>query len=140
MSNKDPEQLRQEIEHTRSNLSQNVNALGEAVTPGNIARRQVDKVTGTAAGLKDKVMGSAQDFRDEHTGDGPGIGDRASDVGAQVGQLPQQARRQAQGNPLAAGLIALGVGAGQVRQQAGTVGAIGVTDLEVASECVDGGR
>ena len=28
-----PEELRTEIEQTRANLSQNVNALGEAVTP-----------------------------------------------------------------------------------------------------------
>lgn len=99
MSNNDPEQLRQEIQQTRSNLSQNVNALGEAVTPGNIARRQVDKVTGTAAGLKDKVMGTAEDFRDEHTGNGPGVGDRVSHVGDRAGELPQQAKRKAQGNP-----------------------------------------
>ena len=39
MSSNDPDQLRAEIERTRSDLSQNVNALGEAVTPGNIAKR-----------------------------------------------------------------------------------------------------
>ena len=38
-----PEELRTEIEQTRANLSQNVNALGEAVTPGAIARRQVEQ-------------------------------------------------------------------------------------------------
>ena len=61
MSSNDPDQLRAEIERTRSDLSQNVNALGEAVTPGNIAKRQVDKVAGAAVGLKDKVMGTVDD-------------------------------------------------------------------------------
>src|SRR3712207_2987082 len=57
----DPEVLRAEIEQTQARLSQDVNALGEAVTPRNIARRQADKAKGAAVGLKDKVMGTAED-------------------------------------------------------------------------------
>jgi hypothetical protein len=64
----DPDELRTEIEQTRANLSQNVNALGEAVTPGAIARRQVDKVKGAGVGVKDKIMGSAQDARSSVAG------------------------------------------------------------------------
>ena len=57
----DPDQIRREIESTRGDLSANVNALAESVKPGNVARRQVDKVIGGAADLKDKVMGAADD-------------------------------------------------------------------------------
>ena len=61
----DPDQLRREIERTRENLSQNVNALGEAVDPSAVAKRQVekvqDKVMGVGQGLKEKVMGSRSD-------------------------------------------------------------------------------
>jgi len=110
----DPDALRAEIEQTRINLSQNVNALGEAVTPSNIAKRQVSKVTGAATGIKDKVMGSAENTASS-------LGDKASSVGGSVSgagsavtgtvaNAGQTAKSQAQGNPLAAGVIALGAG------------------------------
>ena len=98
MSN-DPDQIRAEIERTRRDLSTNVDALGEAVTPGNIARRQADKVKGSMVGLKDKVMGT----EDPYAPDSPSVGERADDARRQV-------KRKAQGNPMAAGLIALGAG------------------------------
>ena len=114
----DPEALRAEIEQTRANLSQNVNALGEAVQPSNIAKRQVSKVTGAATGLKDKVMGSAEDthstvttkasgMTSSVTGSVSGVGSTVSDSVSSAGQT---AKAQTQGNPLAAGLIALGTG------------------------------
>ena len=110
----DPDALRREIEETRANLSQNVNALGEAVQPSNIAKRQVNKVTGAATGLKDKVMGSAE-------GTASSISDRASHVGGSVTGVAGSAtgtvshagdtvKSQAQGSPIAAGVIALGAG------------------------------
>ncbi len=102
-----PEELRTEIEQTRANLSQNVNALGEAVTPGAIARRQVDKVKGAGVGVKDKIMGSADDARSSVSGSASGLGDSAGNM---AGNAQQSARRKTQGNPLAAGLIALGAG------------------------------
>lgn len=120
----DPDALRAEIEQTRARLSQDVNALGEAVTPGNIARRQVDKAKGTAVGIKDKVMGSAEDaagtVRDRLPGGGSGGGSgggmgesvhgMTTSVAGTVSNAPQSARTRAQGNPLAAGMIALGAG------------------------------
>src|SRR5919107_1370355 len=110
----DPEELRTEIEQTRANLSQNVNALGEAVTPSAIARRQVDKVKGAGIGVKDKIMGSAEDARSSVAGSASSsassVGDSMSSLGESSGQVPQVARRKAQGNPLAAGMIALGAG------------------------------
>lgn len=126
----DPEALRREIERTRGNLSQNVNALGEAVQPSNVARRQAekvqDRVVGAGRGIKERVMGS--DDRDDvrygyasYETDGPSVGDRVGDAGdrvrdaagaarSRVEQAPGMARRQTQGNPLATGLIALGAG------------------------------
>jgi hypothetical protein len=97
MSN-NPDRIRADIEQTRADLSADVNALGDAVSPGNIARRQADKVKGGVTGLKDKVMGTADD--DPMS---PSVGDRVEDAGRSV-------RRKAQGNPLAAGLVALGAG------------------------------
>jgi hypothetical protein len=110
----DPDALRAEIEETRANLSRDVNALGEAVAPGNIARRQVGKAKGAAVGIKDKVMGSAEGVassaQDKVSGVGGSVGNVGSNVTGAVGSAGQTAKSQAQGNPLAAGLIALGAG------------------------------
>jgi len=110
----DPDALRAEIEQTRANLSRDVNALGEAVTPGNIAKRQVDKAKGAAVGIKDKVMGSAEgaasSAHDKASGVGGSVSNVGSNVSGTVSNAGQTAKAQAQGNPLAAGLIALGAG------------------------------
>ena len=110
----DPDALRAEIEETRANLSRDVNALGEAVTPGNIARRQAGKAKGAAVGLKDKVMGSAENAVSSAQGRASGVGGSVSNTagGASdaVGSAGRTAKAQAQGNPLAAGIIALGAG------------------------------
>ena len=137
----DPEQIRREIEQTRRDLSRNVDALTDQVTPGNMARREVNRVGESLRGLKDRVMGG-----DDSTGDGAGYGtrdamaDRRNELmgraGDQKDQLldqagdlkdqaaakfadaqgavqgaPAAARRQTRGNPLGAGLVAFGVGA-----------------------------
>jgi hypothetical protein len=107
----DPDALRREIEETRANLSQNVNALGEAVQPSNIAKRQVSKVTGAATGVKDKVMGSAENTASNISGSVTGtVSGATGAVTGTVSNAGQTAKTQAQGNPLAVGAIAVGAG------------------------------
>lgn len=126
MSN-DPDQIRAEIEETRENLSRNVDALTDSVKPSTMARRQGQKISDSVAGLKDRIMGSDDD-RDrlgeargrmsDAAGQARASGENLKDQAGQqladaqqaVAQAPAAARRQTQGNPLAAGLIALGVG------------------------------
>jgi len=118
MSN-DPEQIRREIEHTRLELSDNVNALGDKVNPGSIAKRQVSRVRGAATSVKDAVLGSASDAADS----GHQV---ANTMGDAVSSAPSAVTRKAQGSPIAAGLIAFGAGllvssllpASQAEQQA----------------------
>ena len=102
MSN-DPEQIRREIERTRSDLSDNVNALGDKVNPGSIAKRQVSRVRGAATSVKDAVLGSASDAADTGQQVATTMGDAVSDA-------PSAVARRAQGSPIAAGLIAFGAG------------------------------
>jgi hypothetical protein len=102
MSN-DPEQIRREIERTRTELSDNVNALGDKVNPGSIAKRQVGRVRGAAVSVKDAVLGSASDAADTGQRVAGSIGDTVSDA-------PTAVARKAQGSPIAAGLIAFGAG------------------------------
>lgn len=109
-SSNDPDQIRREIEATRSDLSDNVNALADSVKPGNVARRQVDKVKSGAADLKDKVMGATDDSDDVASSGGGAAGHAMDSVKDAAQQAPTALRRRARGNPLAAGLVAFGLG------------------------------
>ena len=60
-----PEEIRRDIERTRAELSDNVNALGDGANPANVARRQVDKVKDGAASLKHRVFGDPHDPWDD---------------------------------------------------------------------------
>ena len=60
MSSNDPDQLRAEIERTRSDLSQNVNALGEAVTPATSPSARSTRSPARRS-ARDKVMGTVDD-------------------------------------------------------------------------------
>jgi gas vesicle protein len=102
MSN-DPDEIRREIARTRTELSENVNALGDKVNPGSIAKRQVGRVRGAATSVKDAVLGSAADAADT-------AGSAAGTVGDAVTDAPTAVTRRAQGSPIAAGLIAFGAG------------------------------
>lgn len=117
----DPDRIRREIERTRSDLSDNVNALGDKVNPGSIARRQVGRVRGAAASVKQAVLGSDTDPTDRGA-----VGTITDTVGDTVTDAPGAVARKTQGSPIAAGLIAFGTGlllssllpASRVEQQA----------------------
>ena len=99
----DPEAIRAQIAATRAGLSNDVNELGDKVSPGQIAKRQRDRVTGAVMGVKDHIMGSAGDAKSS-------AGDALSTVGDAVTGTPGKVAQQTQGSPLAAGLIAFGAG------------------------------
>ena len=110
----DPEEIRNRIEHTRSTLSQDVDALADQANPVHMAQRQVSRAKAAGSRLLDRVLGSAEDVR-EVAGEtvrtaGQDLADKASDVGDAVTGMPQNLKRQAEGNPLAAGLVAFGFG------------------------------
>ena len=118
MSN--PDEIRRDIERTRAELSDNVNALGDSTSPSNIARSQVDKVKEGAANLKERVFGAPDNpYDDGMMGDARSTVDHVSDnaMGVvsdardAVADAPQRVKSGTRGNPLAAGLIALGIGA-----------------------------
>lgn len=123
MSETDPEVLRAEIARTRAELSDNVDTLAETANPKNIADRQVNKVKSAARGVKEHLMGAPDDPYDSGTlgdradavkGKASGVlgsaQDRASGALDTVSDAPSQVRSKARGNPLAAGLIAFGIG------------------------------
>jgi hypothetical protein len=117
----EPDRLRRDIEETRVSLTRDVDMLAEKTSPGKVAQRRWSAV-------KEKVMGSsgqAQHVAGEATstvadkasqlGDkasqlGDKAGSMAQDVGDSVRIVPRAVAQQAQGNPIAAGIIAFGVG------------------------------
>jgi gas vesicle protein len=103
----DTEGLRRDIEDTREELSRDVDALTEKVSPSRIVDRGVERTKGRLSNMKDRVMGTAEDtvgsVREGVSSAGSTVSDTASDAADTV-------KQKTQGNPLAAGLIAFGVG------------------------------
>ncbi|GAA3623860.1 DUF3618 domain-containing protein [Kineosporia mesophila] len=120
-----PEEIRARIENTRQELSTDVNTLAETVRPGNVAKRQVDKVKDAAGSARDRVMGSAGTAKEKVMGTATSSGrstsstlgdaksavsDAASSSQQAVAGAPGAVKARTEGNPLAAGLIAFGAG------------------------------
>ena len=102
-----PEEIQRSIERTRASLSTDVNRLNEKVSPARVVGRRVESVKGTATSVKERIMGSAQDGASTAASS---VSDAASSVGDVASAAPQAVRRQTQGNPMAAGVIAFGIG------------------------------
>ena len=125
MTTSDPEVIRRQIEDTRRELSYDVDALNEKVNPARVVDRRVTAAKGRIASVKEKVMGSAHDTTSSAQGMASNaagsvqgaassaagtVQDAASSAAGAIQQAPDAVVRQTQGNPLAAGLIAFGVG------------------------------
>lgn len=114
----DPDQIRGDIEQTQQNLSADVDALAEKVSPPRIVERQVQRTRWTIANLKDRIMGSTAEHASAMGGTVSSSAASAKDVltaqassaADRVGSAPEMARQRTRGNPLAAGLIAFGAG------------------------------
>ncbi|MET7597938.1 DUF3618 domain-containing protein [Streptomyces sp. NPDC005481] len=120
-----PDQVRAEIEATREKLSQDVDRLADRTSPSRVVRRRTEHVRGAVTGLRERVMGSASTTAGQATdrtrqasqslqesaGQATDTAKQAvGQAGEAVQNMPEQAMRQTQGNPLAAGLIAFGAG------------------------------
>ena len=103
MTTQSPEQIRRDIERTRAELASDVDMLREKVSPTGIAHRRTKAVKGRLSAAKDRVMGSTGSATSSLSSTGAHVSDKASSA-------PTMIKEQAQGNPLAAGLIAFGAG------------------------------
>jgi gas vesicle protein len=119
-----------DIEATRASLSRDIDELTDKVSPARVVDRRREAARGRLAGWKEKVMGAAPDLgavrsRVPGAGSGsgsgsagPGVGERASGVASSVSEsvsgtasgAVDSLGSRAQGNPLAAGLVAFGAG------------------------------
>src|SRR5690349_12170595 len=112
MSN--PDQIRADIEATREELGQDVDALADKVTPGKIVDRQKTRLRQRFGDVRTRVMGTADDIGHStaHAASSAGgaVSDAVSSAGHAVSELPHKAKQTAQGAPLAVGLVAAGLG------------------------------
>ena len=101
------EQLTQDIEARRAELSRDLDALTDKVSPAQMVERRKEATRSKARSIRDQVMGTAQDSRQGVASAGTGAADSMTG-GAQgaVGAI----ERQTEGNPLTAGLVAFGAG------------------------------
>jgi gas vesicle protein len=114
-----PSEIRADIEATRRSMDATIDQIEDRIAPSRIAERKSQQVRsmwttakgavmGTVDDAKNTVMGSVDDARN-------GVGDDAGDLRDRIGNATERsteaAERQFKGNPIAAGLIAFGVGA-----------------------------
>ncbi|MFD3675726.1 DUF3618 domain-containing protein [Streptomyces sp. NPDC058613] len=113
-----PDELRTDVEYRRAHLARNVDLLADRMTPSKVAQRKVDSMRHRVSGVKERVMGTAQDAAHGTSGSLHQAADSVTDTAKEVGgnvqetiqQAPAQIKRQTQGSPLAAGLMAFGAG------------------------------
>ncbi len=98
-------ELRQQIDEQRTMLSQDLDALGDKVSPRRVAERRADAVRGRFSNAKTKIMGTA-------SGDGNGSGPSAMVHSGQemMHSSQEMAKQQVAGAPLAAGFMAFAAG------------------------------
>jgi uncharacterized protein YjbJ (UPF0337 family) len=121
----EPDRLRQDIEATRASLTRDVDLLAEKTSPTKVAQRRWTSVkekvmgsseharhsAGNAAGtVQDRASSAVDTVQDKAAQLSDKAGAKAHDAADAVRSAPRTVARQAQGNPLAAGIIAFGVG------------------------------
>ncbi len=112
-----PEELKSDIAQRREQMGDTLDAIGDRVSPGQIAGRQKALMRRRMTGWRYSIMGEpdrgAYGYASPSSStsdDGPGLTDRIQERAQSVTDAPEAARRQAQGNPMAAGLVAFGAG------------------------------
>jgi ElaB/YqjD/DUF883 family membrane-anchored ribosome-binding protein len=97
------EELRRDIEYTRSDMGATIDAIEDRLSPGRVAQRQKNRISNSVNSIRERVMGTAYDV--EH---------RVSDLGDEgvgaVKRAPEAVVEKTQGAPLAAGAVAFGLG------------------------------
>lgn len=101
------EQLTRDIAGTRQDLSRDLDALVDKVSPSRVMHRRTEATKSRLRSMRDSVMGTADSAK-------AGVTDTASGATDAVTGTAQQAvstiERRTEGNPLAAGAVAFGAG------------------------------
>jgi cell division septum initiation protein DivIVA len=111
---KSASEVRSEIEGTRQDMSETIDAIADRTSPGRIIQRRRARMAGGLRSVRERVMGRAQDTYSSAGDSAYGVAGSARDTAGSVvegaRQAPEKVVEQTQGNPIAAGLIAFGGG------------------------------
>jgi hypothetical protein len=114
MSN--PDQIERDAAQSRDALAQDVSRLNDKVSPASFLQRRKGKLQETGGSIKDKLMGSSDSAgaaaKDKAGSAVSSMKDATDSLGSKVTDAvsADALKQQTQGNPIAAGLIAFGVG------------------------------
>jgi ElaB/YqjD/DUF883 family membrane-anchored ribosome-binding protein len=107
-------ELTRDIDATRERMSGTIDAIEDRVVPSRVANRRWQQARGSATRLRTRVMGAPRSagssMSERASGAGSSLGDAASSAKDQLTSTPQRIEERTQGNPLAAGAIAFGIG------------------------------
>jgi gas vesicle protein len=101
------EELNAEIAGTRQSLADDLDALQDKVSPSAVVQRRKEAVSHRVRGLGSRIMGSARSSGSGSTG---AVSSSGAGVRHAAGEMASTAEDRVEGSPLAAGLVAFGVG------------------------------
>jgi gas vesicle protein len=111
---KSASEVRSEIEGTRQDMSETIDAIADRTSPGRIMRRRTERMGDRWRSVRERIMGRAEETAGSATGTAQSTAATAHDTAGTVveraREAPDNVLQQTQGNPLAAGLIAFGGG------------------------------
>src|SRR4051812_26396292 len=99
----DTEELRREIESTRSDMSETLDAIGDRVSPGRMVTRSKNRFSTSVGSMRERVMGSAHHAMDSP----PGTTESAA---GPVKRMPGAVGQRTAGARMVAGGFAFGIG------------------------------
>jgi len=106
--------LRRDLEHERNELTNDLQVIGDRVSPGRMVERRKAATRQRFTQMREQVMGTADHMRNSATNAGDStsgaISNAASSVKDAMQAAPERAEHAVEGNPLGAGLAAFGVG------------------------------
>jgi hypothetical protein len=100
---KSASEVRAEIEDTRRDMSETIDAIADRTSPRRIVGRRRERMAEGWRSARQRVMGRAQGARES-------AGNATETVVEGARQVPDKVMEQTQGNPVAAGVIAFGAG------------------------------
>lgn len=98
-----PEQIEKDIERTREDLRQNVDALQEKLSPTHAAKRGAARLGESVSQARDTLMGTAEDVKGSAE-------DQMTKAQESVSGVSEKISSGARGNPIAVGLGAFAIG------------------------------
>src|SRR5688572_25315426 len=106
---KSASEVRTEIEGTRQDMSETIDAIADRTSPGRIIQRRRQRMGDGWRSVRERVMGRAEDTHGSASGTAHDLAGSARETGASAvegaRQAPEKVLEQTQGNPIAAGLI-----------------------------------